>query len=229
MVQPFHSYDEARRYVVMMQSDSLFTQQMPEDVTPLIISGENLSILQEQGTMDAYRLFSIKHFGEGPGTVRSTETVAVEDRGKNIPQQSEKILSLGAKEMPATRKSGDAAAPPPVVEERHHTSTKTQVVPLTEERRITPEELQRKLEQKAAAALQQKEERSSGRSRESLLKERERERQEKIRQRERGLKERARRREAELQQREKERAQKIREQEQRKKARQRERESTRTQ
>ena len=229
LVQPFHSYDEARRYVVMMQSDSLFTQQMPEDVTPLIISGENLSILQEQGTMDAYRLFSIKHFGEGPGTVRSTETVAVEDRGKNIPQQSEKILSLGAKEMPATRKSGDAAAPPPVVEERHHTSTKTQVVPLTEERRITPEELQLKLEQKAAAALQQKEERSSGRSRESLLKERERERQEKIRQRERGLKERVRRREVELQQREKERAQKIREQEQRRKEKQRERESTRTQ
>lgn len=229
IVQPFHSYDEASRYTLMMQSDSLFTRQMPEDVTPLIISGENLSILQEHGIMDEYRLFSIENFGDKPVTIQSAVNTPVEDRGENILQKSENILSLKAKKRPDTVKSGEAAAPLPVEEKRHHTSTKTHVVPLTGERRITPEELQRRLEQKAAAALQQNEERSSGRSRESLLKERARERQEKIRQRERELEERARRREAELQQREKERAKKIREQEQRKREKQRERERTRTQ
>ena len=228
IVQPFQSYDEASRYVLMMQSDSLYTGQMPEDVTPLIISGENLSTLQERRTMDAYRLFSIENFGEEPATVLSAVNAAVEDRRENIPQKSENMLSLKAKEMPDTAKRG-VAAPPPVEKEKHNTSTQSHVVPLTEGRRFTPEELQRKLEQKAVEALQQKEERSSGQSRESLLKERERERQEKIGQRERELKERARRREAELKQRERVREQKIREQEQRRKKKLRERERTRTQ
>ncbi|MBK5194574.1 MAG: hypothetical protein JJE08_00875 [Proteiniphilum sp.] len=209
IVQPFQSYDEASRYALMMQSDSLFTAQIPQEVIPFIISEENLSILQEHGTMDAYRVFSNKNYGEEPVTVRSVESAAVRDRGEENPQKREKIVSLEVKEMPDTRKSADAA-PPPVVEEGHNTSTKSHIIPLTEVRRITPEELLRTLEQKAAEALLQKEERPAGRSRESLLKERERERQEKIRQRESELKERARRREAELKRREREREQKIR-------------------
>jgi len=198
-VQPFQSYDEASRYVVMMQSDSLFTHQMPEEVIPLIISEENLSILQEHATMEAYRLFSTLNYGEEPAMVRFGESAAMRERGGNIPQKSEKIVPLEVKEMVDTRKSADAT-PPPVMEEG----------PLTGERRITPEELQRTLEQKAAEALLQKDESPTGRSRKSLLKERERERETKIRLRESELRERARRREAVLQQREKEREQKIR-------------------
>jgi outer membrane protein assembly factor BamD (BamD/ComL family) len=228
IVQPFQSYDEASRYILMMQSDSLFTAQIPYEVIPFIISEENLTILQGRGTMDAYRVFSIENFGEATATVLSAVNAVVDDSGENIPQKSENMLSLEAKKRPETGKSANTA-PPLVVEEKHNTAAKSHIAPLTEERRITPEELQRQLEQKAAAALQEKKERTSLRSRESLLKERERERQEKIRQRERELKERTQRRETELKQRERERALKIREQGKRRKEKQREQERTRTQ
>ena len=209
IVQPFQSYDEASRYILMMQSDSLFTAQIPHEVIPFIISEENLSILQGHGTMDAYRMFSNKNYGEEPVTVRSVERATLGDRGEEKLQKSEKIVSLEVKEMPDTAKNA-YTAPPAVVEKGHNSSAKSHILPLTEERRITPEELLRTLEQKAAEALQHKEDHTASRSRESLLKERERERQTKIRQRERELRERERRREAELKRRERERDQKIR-------------------
>ncbi len=207
LVQPFHSYDEVWRYVLMMQSDSLYTHQIRDEVTPLIISKENLSILLEQGTMEGYRLFSFKNFGEDV-TIQAAQRTVVRDRSEKITQKSEKIVPLEVKEMPEV--VGNAAAPLTVEDEKDHTSVERYIVPLTVEKRISPEELQRKLEQKAEEALQQKKEQPSGGSRQASMKERERERQEKIKQRERVLKERARGREAALKKRERERNQKIR-------------------
>jgi septin family protein len=70
-------------------------------------------------------------------------------------------------------------------------------------------ELKRLLEEKEAQAIRQTKETATAKSRQQLLKERERERQERIRQRDRALKERQREREALLKQRERERQQRV--------------------
>lgn len=75
---------------------------------------------------------------------------------------------------------------------------------------LAPDELKKQLEEKEAQALRQTEGTATAKSREQLLKERERERAERVRQRERELKERQREREARLKQRERERQQRIR-------------------
>lgn len=85
-------------------------------------------------------------------------------------------------------------------------------IPVLEIERETPEALKQRLERNAAEALRQQQETAPGKSREKLLKEREKQREKQIKQRERELKERQRQREAMLKQREKEREQKLKKQ-----------------
>lgn len=192
-IQPFHSFDEATRYLQLLRSDSLFMESLTGELEPILISEENLLLLQTRGTTEAYNKFFTQHYGPLPWKINSSATVAATENDESVGQKQEKIVSL---ETPAV-----------AVPQRHREIIHPQPVP-TEER-VTPEELQRELERKAADLLQQNRERGSVKSRKDLLKERERLRQQKIRQRETELKERARRREAALRQREREREQHI--------------------
>ena len=195
-IQPFHSLDEASRYLQMLQSDSLFMESLTGELEPILISEENLLQLQTRGTTEAYNEFFTQHYGLDPGKIQPSTTAAATENDASVGQKQEKIVSLETPAVATPQRQRETIHPQPVAGER----------------RITPEELQRELERKAADALQQNQESGSGKSRKELLKERERVRQQKIRQREKELKERARRREAALRQREKEREQNISEQ-----------------
>lgn len=196
-IQPFPSFDDATRYLQMLQSDSLFMESLTGELEPILISEENLLQLQTRGTTEAYNEFFTQHYGLDPGKIQPSATATAPENDASVGQKQKKIVSLDTPPVVAPQRQRETIHPQPVAGER----------------RITPEELQRELESKAADALQQHQERGSGKSRKESLKERERVRQQKIRQREKELKERARRREEALRQREKEREQNISEQE----------------
>ena len=164
LVQPFHSYDEVWRYVLMMQSDSLYTHQIRDEVTPLIISKENLSILLEQGTMEGYRLFSLDHFGED-ATIQAAQRTVVRDRSENITQKSEKIVPLEVNVMP----------------EAEEALQQKKELPASGRRQASMKERERERQEK----LKQRERvlKERARRREAALKQRERERDQKIRNR----------------------------------------------
>lgn len=192
-IQPFHSFDEATRYLQLLRTDSLFMESMTGELEPILISEENLLLLQTRGTTDAYHTFFTQHYGPLPGKIQSSAAAAVKENDASVGQKQEKIVSL---EMPVV------AAPQQQREIIHPQ-------PVPAEERVTPEERQRELERKEADLVQQNRERGSVKSRKERLKERERLRQQKIRQREKELKERAHRREEALRQRDKEREQPI--------------------
>lgn len=192
IIHPFSSFIEASQYIEIMRDDSLFLHPYNGRVTPLIISEENLSLLQDHGRVNDYRNF----YGDHLATPHILPMVRVSraDRAEKIPQQTEKIVPL--------ERQG-AILPPP-------REGAVVTPPLNPEKRRSPEELRRELERKQQKALQQEVKENSGMSRKQQLREREKLRQEKIRERERELRERERKRKAALRQRERERAEKIR-------------------
>ncbi len=192
-IQPFHSFDEGTRYLQLLRSDSLFMESMTGELEPILISEENLLLLQSRGTTEAYNAFFTQYYGPLPGKIQPSATVAATENDESVGQKQEKIVSLETPAVAAPQRQSEIIHPQPVPVERQ----------------LTPEELQRDLERKAADLLQQDRERGSVKSRKELLKERERLRQQKIRQRETELKDRARRREEALRQREREREQHI--------------------
>jgi len=192
-IRPFDSFDDASRYLQMLQSDSLFRESLTGELKPILISEENLLLLQTSGTTEAYNEFFTQHYEPVPGKIQPSATAAATENAASVGQKKEKIVSLDTSAVATPQRQRETIHPQPVAGER----------------RITPEELQRELERKAADALQQNQERGSGKSRKELLKERERARQQKIRQREKELQERERRREEAIRQREKEREQKY--------------------
>jgi tetratricopeptide (TPR) repeat protein len=236
-IRPFDSFDDAARYLQMLQSDSLFMESLTGELEPILISEENLLLLQTRGTTKSYREFFTQHYGPVPGKIQPSATASAPESDESMGQKQEKVVSLDTPPVVAPQQQQETIHPQPIAGERRITpesdesmgqkqekvvSLETLPVvatqqqretiypqPVAGERRITPEELQRELERKAADALQQNQERGSGKSRKELLKERERVRQQKIRQREQELKERARRRKEALRQREKEREQNI--------------------
>jgi len=192
-IQSFLSFDEATRYLQLLRSDSLFRESLTGELEAIILSEENLLLLQTRGTTEAYKSHFMQHYGPLPGMIQPMATAAAMENDESVGQKQEKIVSLETTAVASPQRQREINHPQPVPAER----------------RITPEERQRELEQKADEALQQSKANRSAKSRKELLKERERVRQQKIRQREKELKERARKREEALRQREREREQKI--------------------
>ncbi|GEM_PF-710900 len=192
-IQPFHSMDEAMLYLQLLQSDSLFMESLTGELIPILISEENLLLLQTRGTTEAYNTFFTQHYGPLPVKIQCSAAAAATENDASVGQKQEKMVSLETSVVAAPQQQREIIHPQPVPAEE----------------RVTPEELQRELERKAGDLLQQKREQGSGKSRKERLKERERLRQQQIRQREKELKERARRREEALRQREREREQHI--------------------
>ena len=197
-IRPFSSFEEAKRYAHSLETDSLFRTDLPIRVLPIVISEDNLILLQRGATMEQYHAFlptailsTAMENNPGLANLLSGDPVISPEKE---PQEEEKIVPLKAGPI-ATAESRD----------RHPThQTDTLYHP------ITPDKLKRQLEEKEARALRQSERTVTSTSRKQLLRERERERQERIRQKQRELKERQREREARLKQRERERHQQIR-------------------
>ena len=217
-IRPFPSFDEANRYARVLEADSLFRTALLEEAILLAISEENLGLLHRGADVEQYLAFLATAFDAEPialetnvgssepkGSSESTDPLvpadlieAVEDSlaispgkesrkpEKTVPLNTVPVDVTGVSRWNAPIQTDSLLAPP------------------------TPGELKRLLEEKEAQALRQTEGTATPKSREQLLKERERERQERIKQRERALKERQREREALLKQRERERQQRIR-------------------
>jgi|AGTN01.1.fsa_nt_gi hypothetical protein len=241
----FQSFREASRYARMIRSDSLSGAVITEGVTPVIISGENLSIMQTGKTVEEYIAFFLANFDDGAMITLPAEIVAEVDMDKDASRETEvgvdadtdegishetkigveteteenilREIEAGAKtefeEIISREKEKIVPLQTPALHEPEQKQQPIGLQPAIQDRRVTPEELKRELERKAAEAMEQREEASSPKSRNEVLKGRERERQEKIRQRELELKERQRKREAELKQREQEREERVRIQE----------------
>ncbi len=211
-IEPFRSFGEASQYAEMMHSDTLFLSTIPE-VIPIIISEKNMEFIRSGKSIDEYNIFYAENMGGSafPAPIIKDEIAEIGEKNR---QESEKIVSL--------------KEPPFLIPEQREIDTQPLTADQTEQdtirkkpgwkepahqmERETPEALKRRLEINAANVLQQQQEMMPGKSRQQILKEREKQRKEKIRQRERELKERQRQREDVLKQREKERAQKIRKQ-----------------
>ncbi len=216
-IRPFQSFDEANRYARALESDSLFRTALLEEVILVAISEENLDLLQKGAAMEQYLAFLATAFdvepvaleteignsepkGSNEGTthlVPADLTEAVEDSLEISPEkeslESEKAVPLNAVPLDVTR----------VPQWNVPIQIDSLLAPLA------PDELKRQLEEKEAQALRQAGGTATAKSREQLLKERERERAERVKQRERELKERQREREARLKQRERERQQRV--------------------
>lgn len=209
-IDPFYSYEEASRYTEIMHSDTVFLTSLPQGITPVVISEENLELLRSGKNMDEYNVFYAENIGLLQTVFKTAErdepTKEIEEKKE---QKPEKIVSLekSSATMPPQREI--TVAPKEVSRAEEETSAET--APLQKSERETPEALKRRLEENAAKALQQQQETASQKERKQSVKERERERQERIRQREKELKERQRQRDAELKQRERERARKVKE------------------
>lgn len=183
-IEPFRSFEEVSQYTDMIYSDSLFCTSVPLEVTPIIISEENLQLIRSDKELNEYKAFYAENIASPRVFQPVIKDARVEMEGKKE-QKPEKIVSLETASQP---------------QQVHQIETET------------TEALKRKLEENAAKAFQQQQETTSRNNRKQLLKEREQQRKEKLKQRERELKERQRKREAELKQHERERAQKIKKQ-----------------
>lgn len=212
-IEPFHSFEEAGRYTEIMYADSLFFATVPEGITPVIISEENLQLIRTGRGLDEYNIFYAENIGSTQIAVQTAkkDRLMVEFEEKNK-QEQEKIVSLETPSViilePVQQTEKEILTiPEPVLQ----TESTTPAAPgqFQKPGRETPETVKRRLEENAAKALQQQPETASPKERKQLVKERERERKERIRQREKEIKERQRQRERELKQREKERAHTI--------------------
>lgn len=183
-ITPFRSFEEVSQYTEQLLSDSLFLS-VAEGITPIILSEENLQLIESGRMMEEYNTFYVENIAPQPTIVfqpiREVETIESREKSEYKP---EKIVSLE--------------------------TSPTQSHPRIE--RETTESLKRRLEENAAKAFQQ-EEMEPRKSRKQLLKERERQREARIREREKEVKERQRQRKATLKQREKERTQKLKKEE----------------
>ncbi|MDO5523863.1 MAG: hypothetical protein Q4G48_07465, partial [Bacteroidia bacterium] len=164
-IKPFRSYDEARRYAAMIESDSVFRQNLQAEITPVIISDANLELLNSGKLLDEYLAFYNKEWEDS--SIDSIPAI-MPIRELQPVQEPEKIVSLDEEKT---------AAP---------------VIVPQQPQRMDMEQRRAELERKAEEALQQTDNASSPRDRQRLLKERERERRALIKQRERELKERER-------------------------------------
>lgn len=193
-IRPFRSFDEARRYAQMVESDSVFLQNVPQGIVPLVISDENLKLLDTSKSLTEYMEFINDSVRE---IVPIKEQEALVEPEKTVPLEPEIIDK-------------------PISEPQ-------QQAPKQAERQTIEQRLL-ELERKAEEALKQTDNVLSKRDREKIIKEREKARKELIKQRERELRQREKARKEELKQRERERRQKLKEQEQLRKEKQKERE-----
>lgn len=208
-VQPFRSYEEANRYVHLLRKDSLFLKNLPHRVVPIVISEENWHILQGGVPLEEFYAFMDTSLYEiGVPKRKGFQQELMEDLADEIPvptislkkesEKLEKIVPLKTASVLDVKTQKERVSSLPNVARPF----------------VTPWELIRRLEEKEAQAVEQAAPSAASKSREQLLKERERQRQEKIRQRERALKERQKEREARLKQRERERQQQIKQRQQ---------------
>lgn len=179
-IQPFLSFEDASHYLQMMRSESLFADFFAKGITPVVISVENLAILQRHSTMDAYKTFFANTFESEPPNLPPLQSTVAED--------------FTTSPMPGNKKGSSP-------------NVGTSPVPASQAE--TSEALQLRLERKAVEAIQQKQESTANKSRNELLKEREKLRQKKIRQREQEQRKREQEREAALKLREQKREQQI--------------------
>src|SRR5690554_6814705 len=217
-IRPFQSFDEANRYARALEADSLFRTALLEEVILVAISEENLHLLQKGAAMEQYLAFLATAFDVEPVAVK-TGIGDIEPKGSNegtahlVPadliKAVEDSLAISLeKESLEPEKTVPLNAVPLDVTRVPQWNVPIQIDSLLAP--LAPDELKRQLEEKEAQALRQTGGTATAKSREQLLKERERERTERVRQRERELKERQREREARLKQRERERQQRIR-------------------
>lgn len=217
-IRPFQSFDEANRYARTLETDSLFRTALREEVMVVAISEENLNLLQKGAAMEQYLVFLETTFDVEPRTLEteigdsepkeSNESTAhlvpadlLEAVGDSLAIFPGKESLEPEKAVPLNTLPVDVTRAP---QWNAHIQSDSLLAPLA------PDKLKRQLEEKEAQALRKTERTATTKSREQLLKERERERTERVRQRERELKERQREREARLKQRERERQQRIR-------------------
>lgn len=176
-IESFYSYNDALKYLHLMEGDSLFRTAIPADITPIIITEENLSMVYSLNTLEEYLQFHTELTGY-EYVLESYYSEKPEESDTEPAEKPENDIQIETEDIQVRT---EAAA----------TATKTD-----------PTELKRELEQKAEQALKRSEQEPTAKSRRQLLKERERQREERIKQREQELKERQQRREAEIKQRE---------------------------
>lgn len=198
-VKSFRSYEETRRYADLIQSDEDFLKDLSAEVLPIIISEDNLTIVQQGKPISEYADFHLSHIQ--PDTLQALQPQAVSEiepikTEETIIEKPKMVVPLEAEEITQSEEQQTV-----------------EIEPVKQDERVTPEQQKAELKRKEAEALRQQQSAESQKSREEILRERERERRDKIRERERQLKERQRQRDAELKQREREREQKLREQE----------------
>lgn len=231
-IASFRSLEEASRYTGMMLSDSLFQAAGPLGVKPVIISEENLKLIRSGQGMDEYNTFFANNSSPvqmASGMERKNEAEEIKEKNE---QKSEKIVSLEdsvrTEPVNLAEQISSGEMLPVMIPKReeiplHRDSLHSDGKIMPGETTIrtgsayplqptTPEALKQRLEENAAKAMQQYKETIPNKSRDQLLKQRERQRKEKLKQRERELKEKQRQREKEIKLREKERKQKIRKQ-----------------
>jgi len=94
-IEPFHSFEEAGRYTEIMYADSLFFATVPEGITPVIISEENLQLIRTGRGLDEYNIFYAENIGSTQIAVQTAkkDRLMVEFEEKNK-QEQEKIVSL---------------------------------------------------------------------------------------------------------------------------------------
>ncbi len=201
-VKAFRSFDEANRYAAMIVSDSVFRRDIPADIVPLVISDENLELLNNGKSLTEYIAFYNTELSKMPSD--SIQTIAPIKKIETV-VEPEKIVPLEPEEIDE----------PTVVPQQHV---------LKQSERLILEQREAELERRAEEALKQGDNALSKRNRERLLKEREKARKELVKQREHELKQREKARKEELKQRERERKQKLKEQEQLRKEKLKERE-----
>jgi tetratricopeptide (TPR) repeat protein len=203
-INPFRSFDEANRYAEMIESDSVFRQNISSEITPLIISDENLELLNTGKSIAEYIVF---HNTELTNILADSIKTIIPIKEMEAVAEPEKIVPLKPEKVDE-----------PVVVPQQQTPKQPE--------RFTIEQRQVELERKAEEALRQTDNILSEKDRERTLKEREKARKELVKQRERELKQREKARKEELKQRERERQQKMKEQEQLRKEKLKERERT---
>ncbi|MDO5664731.1 MAG: tetratricopeptide repeat protein [Bacteroidia bacterium] len=201
-IKPFRSFDEADRYAAMIAADSVFRQNISSDIVPLVISDENLELLNTGKSIAEYIAFYNTVLNKT--TTDSVQVIVPIKRPETV-TELEKVVPLEPEKIDK-----------PIV-------IPQQQAPKQPEQ-LTIEQRQIELEQKAEEALKQTDNVLSKKDRERILKEREQARKELIKQRERELKQKEKARKEELKQRERERKQKLKEQEQLRKEKLKERE-----
>lgn len=189
-LEPFNSLEDVLNYYHILQTDSIYLNNLPTIITPIIISKENFDILQNNSTLNEYNLFYENEIGIKPEIIIPKDFLQFENN----------ISSMNIEESLSLKTDS--------IDESNYTRLSPTVIKTSE--RLKPSEIKLSLEQKASEMMRREDKPASTIDRTKLIKERERLRRERIKQREKELKERQRQREKEIKLREKERDSRVR-------------------